>query len=515
MRCTLCHRRIGVVAGCPLHGGTAASAAKEEAGVVEVAPRVPGFDGLRLLDEGGFARVFAASRREDGLAAALKIARHRGDRRFSREAAALRRIGPPAAPRLLGEGEMEGGFPYLVLELVDGETLARWMEALPGAGAAAPVEAMRLVDAIGAAIDTVHAAGVVHRDLKPENVMLRRMRGPAQEVTLLDLGLARPGEGSGVAEEGSEVTHTGLRLGSALYMAPEQCLDARDVDGRADLYALGVVAFELLTGRPPFVGEPSAVVRAHVSRRPPRPSEIAPVPRGADEVLLRALAKAREERFGSARAFSEALRAALEGAMASPPARRAGEPPKGSDEPVKSVRKPPKNRDELVKTARNLSNNGDELVKYASGSPDQGEELVNSFRNPPEQGDEPVKCVTESPELRDESSRVAGEPAKAAGEPPQRAGQVPPADPEGSRAARARLVDVVRGLETTIAARPGPSPAVQVVLVLHAAPARVEGAPGQQRFAGGALLRLDEWTTGHSWGGLVITPAARAGIDEG
>ncbi|WP_437719044.1 protein kinase [Sorangium sp. So ce448] len=333
MRCTLCHRRIGVVAGCPLHGGAAASAAKEEAGAVEVAPRVPGFDGLRLLDEGGFARVFAASRREDGLAVALKIARHRGDRRFSREAAALRRIGPPAVPRLLGEGEMEGGFPYLVLELVDGETLARWMEALPGAGAAAPVEAMRLVDAIGAAVDRVHAAGVVHRDLKPENVMLRRMGGPAPEVALLDLGLARPGEGSGAAEDGSEVTHTGLRLGSALYMAPEQCLDARDVDGRADLYALGVVAFELLTGRPPFVGEPSAVVRAHVSRRPPRPSEIAPVPLGADEVLLRALAKAREERFGSARAFSEALRVALEGAVAGPPARRAGEPPEGGDEP--------------------------------------------------------------------------------------------------------------------------------------------------------------------------------------
>ncbi|WP_437994415.1 protein kinase domain-containing protein [Sorangium sp. So ce145] len=346
MRCTLCHRRIGVVTGCPLHGGTAASAAKEEAGAVEVAPRVPGFDGLRLLDEGGFARVFAASRREDGIAVALKIARHRGDRRFSREAAALRRVGPPAVPRLLGEGEMEGVFPYLVLELVDGETLARWMEALPGAGAAAPAEAMRLVDAMGAAIDRVHAAGVVHRDLKPENVMLRRTGGPAPEVALLDLGLARPGEGSGAAEEGSEVTHTGLRLGSALYMAPEQCLDARDVDGRADLYALGVVAFELLTGRPPFVGEPSAVVRAHVSRRPPRPSEIAPVPRGADEVLLRALAKAREERFGSARAFSEALRAALQrdepahdvtgshrlrdgpSSVAGEPAKTTGEPPR-------------------------------------------------------------------------------------------------------------------------------------------------------------------------------------------
>src|SRR5690349_6895322 len=115
MRCSLCHRRIGVVAGCPLHGGMAATAAKNEPGAAEVAPRVPGFDGLRLLDEGGFARVFAASRREDGLAVALKIARHRGDPRFSREAETFRRVGPPAVPRLLGEGEVEGGVPYLVL----------------------------------------------------------------------------------------------------------------------------------------------------------------------------------------------------------------------------------------------------------------------------------------------------------------------------------------------------------------------------------------------------------------
>ncbi|WP_437554887.1 protein kinase [Sorangium sp. So ce367] len=333
MRCTLCHRRIGVVTGCPLHGGAAPSAAKEEAGAGEVAPRIRGFDGLRLLDEGGFARVFAASRREDGLAVALKIARHRGDPRFSREAAALRRVGPPAVPRLLGEGESDGGFPYLVLELLEGETLARWMEALPGAGAAAPVEAARLLDALGAAVDRGHAAGVVHRDLKPENVMVRRKQGPAPEVALLDFGLARLGEGNGAMEEGREPTHTGLRLGSVVYMAPEQCLDARDIDARADLYSLGVLAFELLTGRPPFVGDASAVVHAHVSRRPPRPSEIAPLPRGADDVLLRALAKAREERFGSARAFSEALRAALEGVMAPLPPQEAGQPPQRPGHP--------------------------------------------------------------------------------------------------------------------------------------------------------------------------------------
>ncbi|WP_437961379.1 protein kinase [Sorangium sp. So ce119] len=319
MRCSLCHRRIVAAARCPLHGGAAATA---EVVAAHGAPRVTGFDGLRLLDEGGFARVFAASRREDGLAVALKIARDRGDPRFSREAAALRRIGPPAVPRLLAEGEVEGGFPYLVLELLEGETLARWMAALPGAGAAAPADAARLVDALGAAVDRIHAAGVVHRDLKPENVMVRPAEAPAWEVALLDLGLARMEEENGATGEGGQPTHTGLRLGSVVYMAPEQCLDARDVDARADLYSLGVIAFELLTGRPPFVGDASAVVHAHVSQRPPRPSELAPVPRGIDEVLLRALAKARVERFGSARAFSGALRAALAGIVASPPARR-------------------------------------------------------------------------------------------------------------------------------------------------------------------------------------------------
>ncbi|WP_441286157.1 protein kinase domain-containing protein [Sorangium sp. KYC3313] len=453
MRCTLCHRRIGVVAGCPLHGGDPVSAAKEEPGAAEVAPRVPGFDGLRLLDEGGFARVFAASRREDGLAVALKVARHRGDPRFSREAAALRRVGPPAVPRLLGEGEMEGGFPYLVLELIDGETLARWMEALPGAGAAAPGEAMRLIDGIGAAVDRVHAAGVVHRDLKPENVMLRRAGRPAPEVALLDLGLARPGEASGAAEEGNAVTRTGLRLGSALYMAPEQCLDARDVDARADLYALGVVAFELLTGRPPFVGEPSAVVRAHVSRRPPRPSEIAPVPRGVDEVLLRALAKAREERFGSARAFSEAVRAALEGAIASPPAqrggepppradgpsRRVGEPPKGVDEPENQLREPPDSSLEPENQLREppdsslepenqfreLPDSSLEPENQLREPPDSSLEPENQLREPPDSGADPEKSARKPLKLRDEPSETAGEPPTMAGEPPPWAGQVP------------------------------------------------------------------------------------------
>ncbi|WP_438030827.1 protein kinase domain-containing protein [Sorangium sp. So ce233] len=460
MRCLLCHRRIGAAARCPLHDGAAATL---QVGAAEVAPHVAGFDGLRLLDEGGFARVFAASRREDGLAVALKIARHRGDPRFSREAAALRRIGPPAVPLLLAEGEIEGGFPYLVLELLDGETLARWMEALPGAGAAAPAEAARLVEALGAAVDRIHAAGVVHRDLKPENVMVRSGEGPAPDVALLDLGLARLGEGHGATGEGIQPTHTGLRLGSVVYMAPEQCLDARDVDARADLYSLGVVAFELLTGRPPFVGEASAIVHAHVSQRPPRPSELAPVPRGVDEVLLRALAKARDERFGSARAFAEALRAALAGIAASPPARRVEQRRDGPNEGHHGL------------------DEGHHGLDEGHHGLDEGHHGLDEGHHGLDEGHHGLNEALERVEKGSSGSERASEGRKGlqwGGEPPQRGGAAPqsPADPRQAAAPT----------------RPAPPRRSPVALLAVRSAAPMDQVVGVAASFGGRLARVQD-----------------------
>ncbi|WP_437693941.1 protein kinase domain-containing protein [Sorangium sp. So ce176] len=467
MRCLLCHRRIGAAARCPLHGD---AAAPPRGGAAEVAPHVAGFDGLRPLDEGGFARVFAASRREDGLAVALKIARHRGDPRFSREAAALRRIGPPAVPLLLAEGEIEGGFPYLVLELLDGETLARWMEALPGAGAAAPVDAARLVEALGAAVDRIHAAGVVHRDLKPENAMVRPAEAPAWRVALLDLGLARLGEGHGATGEGGQPTHTGLRLGSVVYMAPEQCLDARDVDARADLYSLGVIAFELLTGRPPFVGDASAVVHAHVSQRPPRPSELAPVPRGVDEVLLRALAKARVERFGSARAFSEALRAALAGIVASPPARRVEQRRDGRDEGQHGLDEGQRGLDE---GQRGLDEGQRGLDEGQRGL-DEGQHGLDEGQHGLEKGSTGSKRARRGRK----GLQRGGAPPRSPGAPPRSPG-APPRSPADSRHA---------------AATPGPAPPrrspVALLAVRSAAP--MDHVVGIAASFGGRLARVQD-----------------------
>ncbi|MFP2913242.1 serine/threonine-protein kinase, partial [Pyxidicoccus sp. 3LFB2] len=245
------------------------------------------------------------------------------------EVEALRRIGPPAAPALLGQGTSATGEPLVVMERIDGLTLARRLAELPGPGALPWAEATPLMLSLAEAVGHVHAAAVVHRDLKPENMMLA-----GERVVLLDFGLARLGATEEASAPGVTLTRTGQRLGTHEYMAPEQCRDARTIDARADLYSLGVVYFELLCGRPPFVGDTAAVLQAHVSRRPPSLKELAPwpVPASLEALVLRLLAKDPEERFPNAAALAEALRKVtgeLAGqAMASvaPPSAVAGAP---------------------------------------------------------------------------------------------------------------------------------------------------------------------------------------------
>ncbi|WP_369946365.1 serine/threonine-protein kinase PknK [Vitiosangium sp. GDMCC 1.1324] len=258
---------------------------------------MPGFQLRALIGAGGFSRVFSARREEDGREVALKVALGPFAARFAREAAALRRVGPPIVPELFLEGSADGR-AFLVLERLRGQTLAAWMAALPGSGAAPLSHVRDVLAGLCEALGRVHGAGLVHRDLKPENVFLRE--GGA--LSLLDFGLARFLDASDPdePEESVSLTRTGQRLGTAVYMAPEQCLESRDVDARTDLYALGVLLFELLTGAPPFTGGPDEVLHGHVSLRPPRASEHAPVPPALDDVLLRCLAKDRAARFASA-----------------------------------------------------------------------------------------------------------------------------------------------------------------------------------------------------------------------
>lgn len=247
-------------------------------------PTITGLTLTGVLGAGGCATVYAA-RDDRGADVAVKVARTRDPvtvARFAAEARALALVGAPRVPRLLGCAETAARHPCLILERLDGIDLAGWLAARtspPPAAVWIPI-AVRL----GAALTALHRVGLVHRDLKPENVFVR----PDGEVTLIDLGLV-----AGVA--GAAVTRTGDALGTSTYASPEQ-LRGEPVTAAADIYALGVILYELATLRVPFVGDAPAIEHAHLTRRPPAPGEHHPEAARFDAAILACLRKQAAER---------------------------------------------------------------------------------------------------------------------------------------------------------------------------------------------------------------------------
>lgn len=268
---------------------------------------IPGLLIGELLGQGGFATVHVARRKSDGREVAVKIALRKRDARFEREVAALRRVGRDVGPELLGAGALGDGRPYIVMELVRGEPLSRWI----GERRTKPLEErVRLVATLARVVDAMHTRGVFHRDLKPENVLVRApLDLQAPSVCLVDFGLARPFAIADQAESKSpevELTAEGAQVGTISYMAPEQC-EGRRVDARTDIYALGVILFEALVGKPPFEGDRAQVAAAHASRRPPTPSRVAGTPPAFDAIVARCLEKRAEDRYARALEVAEAI----------------------------------------------------------------------------------------------------------------------------------------------------------------------------------------------------------------
>jgi eukaryotic-like serine/threonine-protein kinase len=252
------------------------------------------------IARGGMATVYLA---HNGVGArvAIKVMQPRvveaiGPQRFLREIAVARSMEHPLIVPLLESGEAAGAL-YYVMPYVRGEALARRLERdrrLPIA------EAVRYTRDIASALGYAHARGILHRDVKPENLLLGGGR-----ALVADFGLARA---IGAADY-ERLTWTGVIVGTAHYLSPEQLLEERDLDGRTDIYCLATVLFEMLTGAPPFTGANLTELANRILRSAPPPlRDLRPdVPEVVDLALSRALAKSVTGRFATMEEFAAAL----------------------------------------------------------------------------------------------------------------------------------------------------------------------------------------------------------------
>ncbi len=264
----------------------------------------------RELGRGGMGVVFCARDVRLDRQVALKVLPpDRGAdpeirARFLREARTAGQLSHPHIVHIHRADE-RGEFAFFVMGLVDGETLAQRVQ---DRGPLPPVDAVRHLREVSWALAYAHARGVIHRDVKPENIMIER---GSNRALVTDFGIAR-------VEQASGLTSDGHILGTAHFMSPEQ-IQGNALDGRSDLYALGVVGYYLLSGHLPFEGERGGgVLVAHVSRPAPSLAEVAPqIPRALVTVIDRCLSKDPAQRFETGEDLSEALRQAMEGAVAS------------------------------------------------------------------------------------------------------------------------------------------------------------------------------------------------------
>jgi tRNA A-37 threonylcarbamoyl transferase component Bud32 len=268
----------------------------------------------RELGRGGTGAVFEAHD-PGGLRVAIKVllpewrAHDEVLERFAREARVLMRLTTPHVGKLLDVGNLDathGDLPFLVLEYLEGVDLERLLQDQ------GPVSCQQAFAWGADACDGIaeaHALGVIHRDLKPSNVFLARAPNGNSVVKVLDFGVAA-GEPSGSSPK---VTAVDALVGSPAYMSPEQMLASSDVDPRSDVWSIGVTLYEIITGHLPFSGESNLQIFASAMSRPPLPlrAYTKGVPPAVEAVLLKCLAKARENRYPSVTALSEALRAAV------------------------------------------------------------------------------------------------------------------------------------------------------------------------------------------------------------
>ena len=273
---------------------------------------------VEKIGKGGMGAVYKAEQPDMNRYVAIKILHSRylsrSDlvSRFRREARAMSQLSHPNTARVFLYGQLEDGACYFVMEHLVGQNLAQLVRA---EGAMDPKRAIRIMIQVCSALEEAHQAGIVHRDLKPENIFVTTQGGIRDFPKVLDFGLAKVTERQ--MRPGSMVlTQQGMVFGTPEFMSPEQA-HGKTLDARSDIYSLGIILYELLTGKLPFdAKQPIEYIQLHVNATPIPLSERCPdttFPPGLQEVVMAALAKKPEERYASAAEFAAALDSVLQG----------------------------------------------------------------------------------------------------------------------------------------------------------------------------------------------------------
>jgi serine/threonine-protein kinase len=269
----------------------------------------------REIGSGGMATVYLAHDLRHGRHVALKVLKPDlgavlGVERFLSEIRVTANLQHPNLLPLFDSGEADG-LLYYVMPFVEGESLRARLDREKQL----PIdEAIRIAIAIANALDYAHAHGVIHRDLKPENILLQ-----AGQPVIADFGIALAVSNAG----GNRITQTGLSLGTPAYMSPEQATGDRVIDARSDIYSLGAMTYEMLTGEPPHTGNTAQSVIARMLTERPRPIRTtrAAVPEYVEATVQRALEKLPADRFSSVRELADGLRGRVDFVPRAPPRR--------------------------------------------------------------------------------------------------------------------------------------------------------------------------------------------------
>ena len=302
---------------------------------------------IEKIGSGGMGSVYKAEQPEMRRFVAIKVLHSRYlsrqdlVTRFKREARAMSHLSHPNTARVFLYGQLEDGACYFVMEYLEGKNLAQTVRR---EGPMEPLRAINVMIQACGALEEAHRGGIVHRDLKPENIFLTSQGGIADFPKVLDFGLAKVSERQ--MRPGSLIlTQEGMVFGTPEFMSPEQAR-GETLDGRSDIYSLGVILYELLTGKLPFdANQPMEYIQKHI-KEPPIPLSVRTpdrqFPPGLEAVMMKALAKKPDDRFDSAAELASALKrvaggGVMTGAMRALPA---SEPPPRASAPIHESQAP-------------------------------------------------------------------------------------------------------------------------------------------------------------------------------